>query len=138
MRKYVFGQKVKSLLSFLCILILLPYVITVFMNGSRIAASGNVQAAYVYCEDGGRMHQVLWEEYFVGALAKEIPAENEMEALKAQAVILRTSLYQELENTPGNELTAAYLSRQELEKKWGIHFAENYEKLEKMCIRDRV
>lgn len=135
MEKYIFRQKVKSLLSFLCILVLLPYVVTVFMNGSKITSAGNVKAAYIYFNNGERQQQVLWEEYFVGVLAKEIAADIELEALKAQAVILRTSLYQELEQTKGNEVSMEYWSKEELEKKWGINYAEYYDKFQK-AIRD--
>lgn len=128
MRNYVFRQKVKSLLSFLCILILLPYIITVFVNGSKIADQNGQQATYVYYVNGEQSHQVLWEEYFIGVLAKEIAADAELEAVKAQAVILRTTIYKEME---GNQVDISYFSLEELKNKWGIHFAEYYEKYQK-------
>ena len=89
MKNYVFRQKVKSLLSFLCILILLPYVVTVFVNGSKLPSTKSA-AAYIDYIGEERQQQVLWEEYFIGVLAKEISADCEPETLKAQAVILRT------------------------------------------------
>lgn len=129
MRKYMFRQKVKALLSFLCILILLPYIVTVFLNGSDLSDPGKIRAAYVRYTDGSQVRQVLWEEYFVGVMAKEISAECELETLKAQAVVLRTSLYQELENSEEKEFKTGYFSIQELKKKWGSDFREYYNKI---------
>ena len=46
-------------------------------------------------ENGGLYTDV--EEYLPGVLARQIPADFEMEALKAQAVIARTYIYKQME-----------------------------------------
>lgn len=126
-QRYV-RQKLKSIGSFLIILILLPYIVAVFVNGGDLKAIGKESTVYVQVKKTGenkeeRVVKVPWEEYFLGMLAEEIPAEYEIEALKAQAVLIRTNLYQTLD---GEEkvLADSYLEPKDLEKKWG---AENYE-----------
>ena len=70
--------------------------------------------------------QVPWEEYFIGIMGKEISADAEMELLKAQAVLLRTKLYQELDAQEQKVLEEDYLTRRELEEKAGTSEADSY------------
>ena len=46
-----------------------------------------------------------WEEYLIGVLAYEMPESYELEALKAQAVVLRTSLCRELAENGNREIS---------------------------------
>lgn len=130
MRKYtgrhsLISQKLKSLGAFLAILLLLPYVITVFVHGAdqkeRVAKQEYVKVE----KDKGRgdgekriVAEVPWEEYFLGVLALEAPKESEPEMLKAQAVLARTKLYQELDSGEEKIFKERYLSREELEEQW--------------------
>lgn len=62
------------------------------------------------------------EEYLVGVVARQIPAQYEKEALKAQAVIARTYIYQQMagENQIAESaLDMDYLGQMQLEKLWG-------------------
>lgn len=133
-RRYL-SQKVKSAGAFLSIMILLPYVITVFVHGADMEVSGKAAAEYIDVETVNergekQVLQVPWEEYFMGVLAKEMPETYEPEALKVQAVLVRTQLYQKLDSESGNILGEHYLADQELEKKWGItDYEKNYKKL---------
>ncbi len=69
------------------------------------------------------------EEYLAGIVAKEIPLDYHPEAIKAQAVIARTSLAAALE-TEGQELPAS-MSREEMLTLWGQDgFEKNYQALE--------
>lgn len=121
-------QKMKTFCSFLIILILLPYVISVFVNGADMEVTGKNGGTYVQVkktgEDGKtQVVDVPWEEYFMGVLAREMPETYETEALKAQAVLIRTSLYQRLDESSeaGEEMKPfeeSYLSTMDLEKKW--------------------
>lgn len=130
-------QKAKSFASFLIILILLPYIAAVFANGGDIKAIGNDDRAYVQVktttEEGKeKVVKVPWEEYFIGVLARDIPAEYDKETLKAQAVVIRTSLYQTLDSSEEKVLQESYLEPKELEKKWGAeNFEKNYARLKK-------
>ena len=58
------------------IIILLPYVVTVFIHGTKVNS-----------KDAG------WEEYLLGELAEEISGASDPEAVKAQGVIARTKIY---------------------------------------------
>ena len=87
-------------------------------------------------ENGGLYTDV--EEYLPGVLARQIPADFEMEALKAQAVIARTYIYKQMEKNengiweaPESALDLDYLEKTQLEKLWGSErFPEAYERME--------
>lgn len=69
------------------------------------------------------------EEYLTGVLAKEIPLDYQMEAVKAQAVIARTSLSAAMETEEKN--LPASMSRDEMLELWGQDgFEDNYQVLE--------
>lgn len=74
------------------------------------------------------------EEYLVGAVARQIPAEYEMEALKAQAVIARTYIYQQMAGETQiaeSALDMDYLGQVQLEKLWGTkNYLEFYQRVE--------
>lgn len=177
MRQRAMWQKFKTFGSFCLIMLLLPYIVTVFVHGKDFEALGNKDKIFVNvrkprsgaslaqmenipdtvetsaAESGAdtwngasgqeketQVVQVPWEEYFVGIMGREVPADAEMEFLKAQAVLLRTKLYQELDaqeeqqpsDTPSSEpanqkvLDEEYMTREELEKKAGSSNVESY------------
>lgn len=130
-------QKVKTICSFLIILILLPYIVAVFVNGGDMEVIGKSNGAYVQVKktvkDGEeQVIQVPWEEYFIGVLAKEMPETYEEEALKAQAIVIRTNLYKTLDENGDNLLKESYLCGKDLEKRWGAdQYDSHYKKLKK-------
>lgn len=133
MRRYYVEQKVKSFAAFLIILILLPYIVSVFVNGTDILAGGEEETYVTVKTKNGHGAEVTgevgWTEYLAGILAEEMPETYEPEALKAQAVIIRTNLYRELEASADKVLTQEYMTRSEMEKKWSVaDFAVYYEK----------
>lgn len=73
------------------------------------------------------------ETYLVGIVARQIPAEYELEALKAQAVIARTYIYGRMgEETEikEEELGLKYLEEEQMESLWGRqNFVEYYDKI---------
>ena len=89
-------QKLKRLGSYLIIIVLLPYVITVFMNGQAVPASKTVDTMQVKAERDGKEMDVPLEDYCIGRMAKEIPVSYEKEALRAQAVLVRTTVYTQI------------------------------------------
>ena len=122
MKHKKFQQTFQSVVSFVLILFLLPYVVTILMHGSGIQVSGGELNSAVNVrvtqEDGSEQTiAVPWEEFFLGALAREIPENSEMEFVKAQAVLLRTNVYRTLENADNPVLDELFLSKAELEKK---------------------
>ena len=134
MKRYVIEQKLKTAAAFLIILILLPYVVSVFVNGVDVAAEDGGGPFYVrirISEDGEKedVKEVNWTEYLAGSLAGEMSEDSDIEALKAQAVVIRTQIYQELSDTEDKVLTEDYLTRDEMEKRWGADkFRSCYEK----------
>ena len=131
-------------------MVMIPYVTTLAWTG-RIRTDAGVE--------------VPAEEFLVGVVAAEIPAEYGIETLKAQAVLARTYVYRiadpgiALENAGDGadpdaagtfsgtlrmfdrslmeeELDIDCLSVREMEKKWGKeHFEEYYEKV-RQAVRE--
>lgn len=79
-------QKLKKILAVLVIIVSLPYIITVFMNGKEV--SGN--------EQKDRKDELL-RQYGINRLAKEVSSDYEEEMLKAQALLVRTTIHKEIE-----------------------------------------
>lgn len=91
----------------------------------------------VLLDRGETVSSVPAEEYLPGVLALQVPDAYEMEALKAQAVIVRTYLYRQMEASGGGQsiaesaLNLDCASADALKQKWGNGaFEENYRKLE--------
>jgi len=95
--RITFLRKIKKAVSVLLILILLPYIITIFMNGGDVRTSQD---------------QAL-DDYCIGILSKEVSSDYEEEMLKAQAVIVRTTIYQNIK-----ELDKENLEKPELDSFW--------------------
>lgn len=106
------------------ILIGLPYLV----NHPR-ADRGPVVRLYVHQEN--QVYQIPLEEYLVGVVAAEMPAGFPLEALRAQAVAARTYILRRLAQEAAGQLHPgadicddcrhgqAWLSRQELWRRWG-------------------
>lgn len=124
-------QRLKRLGSYLIIIVLLPYIITVFLNGPTVTTSAKVDEGVIMVENDGQETEMSIEEYCIGRLAKEIPASYEKEALKAQAVLVRTTVYgQILEAGSGTVLPDEFWTIDEMRKQWGAgKYSSNYDKL---------
>lgn len=125
-------QRLKSVGAFLLILILLPYIITIFFHGAdretRIRDIVYVKVEEVREGTDGEekiVTEVPAEEYFLGILALEAPENSEPEMLKAQAVLTRTKLLQQMDGSEDVVFTERYLKAAELRSRWG---KEEYEK----------
>lgn len=125
-------QRLKKIGCYMLIIVLLPYVVTMFLNGSSIADSAPADDTYVKVKTGGKEVEMSIEEYCIGKLAKEIPVSYEPEALKAQAVLVRTTVYKKIKETGSNTvLEDEFYTVKELEKQWGARqYGKNYNKLE--------
>ena len=125
-------RKLKQIMCYLSIILLLPYIITVFLNGPNTAVNANVENTYVMVEDDGNQIEMSIEEYCIGKLAKEIPIDYEEEAMKAQAVIVRTSVYKKIKESGSSiVLEDEFWTKKEMEEQWGgAFYGKNYKKLE--------
>ena len=104
-------NKIKLFFAFLIILFLLPYIISVFINGKNAVQGADSDNASVYLAE---------------MLAGETDGECEIEALKAQAVVLRTELYRTEKEK--QTLLDKCLTQTQMKKKWGTKYEENLKK----------
>lgn len=104
-------NKIKSFFAFLIILFLLPYIISVFINGKNAVQGADSDNASVYLAE---------------MLAGETDGGCEIEALKAQAVVLRTELYRTEKEK--QTLLDKCLTQTQMKKKWGTKYEENLKK----------
>ena len=104
-------NKIKSFFAFLIILFLLPYIISVFINGKNAVQGADSDNASVYLAE---------------MLAGETDGGYEIEALKAQAVVLRTELYRTEKEK--QTILDKCLTQTQMKKKWGPKYEENLKK----------
>ncbi len=125
-------HRFKQAVCYLSIILLLPYILTIFLSGSEIAVNADVKNVYVIVENDGKNIEMSLEEYCIGKLAKEIPIDYEKEALKVQAVLVRTSVYKKIKESGSNVmLEDEFWTIEEMKEQWGaVAFNKNYKKLE--------
>lgn len=124
-------EKIKEILMFLIIILLLPYVCSILFSGKSLEAEAvsQQQGSYVETEHDGITELLNVEEYLVGVVAAQMPVNYELEALKAQAVAARTYVYKIMDgrNTIGsNELKQEFMSIEDMERVWGYEKVQEY------------
>ena len=120
-------QRYGQLFSTVVAIILLPYIITVFINGPAVLTGAEVGEDYLFVEVDGKSREIPVEEYAIGILAREIPVTYEKEALEAQAVMLRTRMYKQItEEGKTSIFTDKYFEEKEMRKQWGRVKYEEY------------
>ncbi len=126
-------QSIKRLGCYLVIIVLLPYIITVFLNGPVVTTSAKVDESYITVEQEEKETEMSIEEYCIGRLAKEMPVSYEPEALKAQAVLVRTAVFGQIrEDGSKTVLPDDFWATEEMRRQWGAgKFGTNYDKLKK-------
>ncbi len=124
-------EQLKILASMVMIIFLAPYIVTLFFSGEGIAVGTKPEESTVRnvkISTKNSTSYVSSETYFIGVLANEIPVEFSKEAIKAQAVVLRTRLAKEVEGKEEILFTEEYLTMDEIQEKWsGIEAAQMYE-----------
>lgn len=109
----------KRMLSVLVSMLLLPYIITLFISGQDVATySKNNTQEIVEVEVNDKKIKMTEAEYLIGILAKEIPVEYELEAMKSQAIIIRTRLYKESYGDETYSYKETYFTYEDIIKKW--------------------
>ena len=92
MNRYAVEQKFKSFAAFLVILILLPYIVSVFVNGADFREKDEtvfyVKVRVSESQEADGIAEVNWTDYLAGILALEVPEDYGEETMKAQAVLL--------------------------------------------------
>ncbi|MBQ8591283.1 MAG: SpoIID/LytB domain-containing protein [Lachnospiraceae bacterium] len=123
----------------LLFMLILPYVYATFMGSVRIYEKKTYVSPIVVARhtDMG-IERLPLEEYLIGALAASIDPAYEMEALKAQAVILRTMVHKQYQNRQNKNsddvdaelLQQEYLTLRQIKEKFGTHFETYYPRLQ--------
>ncbi|MCU9613291.1 stage II sporulation protein D [Caldibacillus lycopersici] len=102
----------------------------------------------VYRSANDKVETVPLEEYIVGVVASEMPAEFEEEALKAQSLAARTFIVRQLmaDQKPAllkgadvgdNQGYQVYTNDKELREKWGANYNKYIEKIRKSVYETR-
>lgn len=105
-------------------------------------ASEETMEVAVYRTSKQVKERIPLEEYVIGVVASEMPAEFELEALKAQALAARTYIIKQLQSdekigTPtGADVTdtimhQVYKNKEELKEQWKKDYKWKYEKIKK-------
>lgn len=125
-------QKIQTTGSFLIILILLPCVVTIFVNGKgegKLHSEEMLQVVDQSDEEKNRIITMEYDEYLTVILAKEMPVSYQKEALKAQAVLIRTELERKRKESVSSPFSYSYMTRREMEDQWkGAEWKNNLEK----------
>jgi stage II sporulation protein D len=112
------------LISCLVVLILVPAVLVRGFNWKEEQKLTYAGQGTVDVKINGKTQRLPIEEYVKGVVAAEMPADFDIEALKAQAVAARTyALYQQErkgELTVDFQTDQAWLSKEELRRRWGL------------------
>lgn len=134
LRKSIVRSCVKYLMV-VAVVICFPWIFTL--------AFGQNNGQYIYeTKSSGRYVQIEGsqidvEDYVAMVLSGQMDIASEEEALKAQAVVIRTYIYEMMEECGKDTLSAedtgfSYYTYKELEDIWGEQFEENYNKLMKV------
>lgn len=110
-------------------LLAIPALIN-WISPARIEKSGTM--VHMYSHESGQLVSLPVDEYVIGVVAAEMPAEFPEEALKAQAVAARTYIMKRLTGGgvsnpihPGADVCddhrhyQGWISREEMKKRWG-------------------
>lgn len=123
-------EKLKTFFSVCILIIAVPYIVTLLVQGGETSQAEKSVEKIKQENAAGKTteSEIDIEEYVKGVVAKQIPLESNMEALKAQTVIARTMIVKAQQE--GWQLPES-LKTEELLKRWGQKgFEEKYSALE--------
>jgi len=122
---------IKKIICMMLIIILLPYVVTIFANGVDIKSEVQANHNCIIAEtDSGEIEMDI-DEYAIGVLASQMPGDYEKEAVKAQAVIVRSTIYKKLtEDGDQAVFTDSFWTAKDMQRRWGASgYSEKYQEL---------
>ncbi|WP_455716699.1 SpoIID/LytB domain-containing protein [Anaerosporobacter sp.] len=135
-------QKVSTILVLLLIVLLIPCGITYLLSGKGSKSSGTSNNSIrISIEENGVDKECSLNTYIMMAMAADIPATYELEALKTQATIIRTYVYVLAEKRKTKSLAASdiglqYTTLDAARASWGEEHAASYEKKISKSIKD--
>lgn len=126
------------------IIILIPYlVVTFFIEDDEIKFDQTKELVVRIKKEDNSITSVPFEEYIVGVLAGEMPANFEFEALKAQAVAARSYVLKKMENNKKDYdvvdtvMNQVYLDENKLKEKWKDSYVEKVNKIKMVVVETK-
>ena len=112
-----------------------PWLVTLMFTGEFKGKVYKATNSEYYVID--KKSRIGLEDFVACALVKQMDIGEKEEALKAQAVIVRTYIYEKMSEEKVKEINVKkldipYISYEEMEKIWGDDFSDNYNKLMKV------
>lgn len=132
----------KKILGLTGIVILIPFlVVLIFVKeikeqniNSNVINNKNVRIQ----RTNGSIDTVPFESYIIGVLVGEMPANFELEALKAQALAARSYVLKKMEQNKNNDydivdtvMNQVYLDESQMKAKWKDQYEEKLQKITK-------
>lgn len=127
-------DRIKRGVCYIIIILLLPYILTVFLNGSSITTYSHVDGTTIKVrpEKDADVIEIPIEDYCIGVMAKSISPTYQKETLKAQAVAVRSMTFREIEQSGTSKVFEEdYWDEKQMEDAWGMKSASYRYKLEK-------
>ena len=132
--------KLKKVLLFTLIIILIPLLIIGLSNSSNLLykikyGSINNKVIKVKRNETKTVESVPLEKYVLGVVAGEMPASFDIEALKAQAVASRTYALNKAQNNKTDydvddgTSSQVYIDEEQMKEKWQDSYEENLSKI---------
>ena len=126
-------HKLGKICCYVLIIILLPYTVTIFLNGPMVINRTDVEERRVVVKDKNNQElSISLKDYAIGILAREIPATYESETIKAQAIMVRTKIYKEIQEKGSDTIfMEEYFTPADMKDAWGsVKYTSYYNKLE--------
>ena len=90
------------------------------IDANRLPDIEEVESGYVVETEDGKNYDL--DQYIVGVLPSEIEMDSSYEAVKSQAVIIRTSILQQMDGkkeVAASKLEESYVTREKLKEEYG-------------------
>ncbi|MDE6625323.1 MAG: SpoIID/LytB domain-containing protein [Lachnospiraceae bacterium] len=138
----------KKMIFFIVVMIMVPIVLTlgfsVFSDKITFGQGGNslenrLMGREVLIEINGLYKSLDVEEYVLGVMSGTIPADYDVEALKVQAILIRTNVLKELQEkntSDAADLSYQYLTVEDRITLWGDKHYEKYESLFERAVAE--
>ncbi len=131
----------KKILFFVILIVMLPLIIVNFFVKEEEIKFNYTNNLNVRVKRDNGIITVPLEDYVVGVLAGEMPADFELEALKAQAVAARSYVLKKMSYNKNSEydvvdtiMNQVYLDNDYLKKVWGNEYVKKINKLKTAVI----
>lgn len=133
----------KKITAALLLSLFFPYIVTLAWTGVKtpVQEEETLNSGRIIWSGSDKRACLDVEEYLIGVLARQIPAEYPLEAVKAQAVIARTYIYSQMGDSmeiQEESLDMDWLKSDQMESLWGSSaFQENVKKLKQAAAETR-